>query len=122
MKHVLTIPQWLPTSDNKLITAHWATANRLKKADASMIWLHMREERIPTALKKRRVEVLIMCKPTGRMPDPTNYAKSLLDALVKCRLIIDDSQRWCEYVTPKIERGTKAIWGTRITITDLDDA
>lgn len=119
MKHVLSIPHWLPTSDNKLISSHWATANKLKKSDANIIYWTMREERIPTALKKRRVEVLIMCKPKGRMPDPTNFAKSLLDALVKCRLIIDDSQRWCEYVTPKIERGTAQVWGTKIQITDI---
>lgn len=120
--HILTIPHWHPTSDNKFSGKHWAIVDKLKKSDIRTIYWRMREDRIPTATKKRRVEVLIMCKPRGRMPDPTNFAKSLLDALKQCHLIIDDSQRWCEYITPKIERGTKAIWGTRITITDMDDA
>lgn len=121
MKHIITIGHWLPTSDNKL-KSHWAVSNRLKKADANTIWKHMLIDRVPSALNKRRVEVLIMCKPIGRMPDPSNYAKSLLDALVKCRLIIDDSQRWCGYVTPVIERGTKQAWGTSIILTDMEDA
>lgn len=121
MKHILTIPRWMPVSDNILMGAHRFTKIKLKKADANAIYWSMREQRIPTALKRRKIEVVIKCKPRGRMPDPTNFAKSLLDAMVKCRLVIDDSQRWCEYVTPIIKRGKGKDWGTEIIIEDCHD-
>lgn len=120
-QYVLTIPHWMPTSDNKLNGTNRFLAAKLKRDDATIVWGYMMEDRIPTALGKRKVEVLLMCKPRGRKPDPTNCAKSLLDAMVKCRLLIDDSQDWCEYITPKVERGTEQVWGTRITITDIEE-
>jgi hypothetical protein len=120
--HILTIPHWIPVSTNKLLKAHWAARNKLKKKDANIIWGRALEDRIPTALQRRKVEIHFILKPQrGRPIDPDNCLKSLLDALVKCRMIIDDSQKWCWWVGPTIERGTKDFWGTRLILTDLED-
>lgn len=120
MKHLLDIPRWRPTTTNELLSAHWSKAAKMKKADANTMWKSVLENRIPTALKKRRIVINIKMKPgRGRLIDPDNILKSALDSLKRSRMIIDDSQTWCECAMPIIERGRKDNWGTFIMLEDV---
>jgi hypothetical protein len=55
--------------------------------------------------RKRRVRFLIYGR-YGALPDPDSPLKSGLDALVSAGLLVDDSERWCEWEKPVFERGT----------------
>ena len=119
MKHVLTIPHWNPALLNQLMKNRWEES-RLKKADSEIVWAIARQERIPIAGGKRRVSIHItLPRKRGRKPDPDAFLKSALDALVKCGMLKDDSDKWCEWTKPTIETGTQDVWGTRITLEDL---
>lgn len=100
----IDIPRWIPTSVNKLMSHHWASANRLKRADTQMIGVYAAKASIPKAEGKRRVLTTITVN-RGRAPDPDNLQKSLNDALVKCGLLVDDSHIWLETKPVIIKRG-----------------
>lgn len=120
MHHILMISHWTPTPLNKLMRNRWV-CYRHKKRDLEMVWGCALQERIPVAKGKRRVEMLVMLKPsTRRKPDPDSLFKSTLDALVGSRMLIDDSDKWCEWTMPKLEKGTKEVWGTRLVLTDIE--
>jgi hypothetical protein len=58
--------------------------------------------------------------PFSVWPDPTAYAKTILDALTVNGLIVDDSAEWCEFVyPPTYARGPKL---TVLRLEDLADA
>lgn len=100
----INIPHWIPTSVNKLMSNHWASANRIKKADAQMIAVYAHKQGIPRAEGKRSVQT-ILTYHRGRACDPDNIQKSLNDALVKCGLLVDDSHIWLETKPVIIKRG-----------------
>ena len=52
-------------------------------------------EHVPRAAGPRSVQLFITLGPGQRACDPDNYNKSAMDALVKCRLLRDDSRQWC---------------------------
>lgn len=100
----IDIPNWIPTSVNKLMSNHWASANRLKRADAQMVGIYASKQGIPKATGKRSVQT-ILTYHKGRACDPDNTQKSLHDALVKCGLLVDDSHVWLETKPVQILRG-----------------
>lgn len=100
----VNIPNWTPTSVNKLMSNHWASANRLKRADTQMIAAYAHKAGVKKAEGKRSVQTILTVH-TGRAPDPDNIQKSLNDALVKCGLLVDDSHIWLETQPVKILRG-----------------
>ena len=73
--------------------------------------------RIPVATTKRRVDLHITLGPRQREGDDDNWWKSVLDALVHAKMLIDDNRRWCEYGTPTFDRGPEKA--TVITLTDI---
>lgn len=102
----IDIPNWIPTSVNKLMANHWASANRLKRADTQMIAVYASKQGVSKANGKRRVQTILTVHK-GRAPDPDNIQKSLNDALVKCGLLVDDSHVWLETMPVQIQRGKK---------------
>ena len=114
--HSLTIPDWKPTSTNKLITSHWAVARKLKKADADIIAGYAIHQAIPKATGKRRLSFTVYVSGRGRTPDADNFLKSMCDGLVKCGLLVDDSPTWMELGKMEVARGGSA---TVITLEDI---
>jgi Holliday junction resolvase RusA-like endonuclease len=109
------IPRWKPCSVNQLLSLHWAASSRKKAEDFKMVWGNTRQ--IPPATGKREVFTKIYITGKGRTPDPDNLAKSLNDALVKAKLLKDDSQTWARIHPIEFERGYRH--GTEITLRDL---
>lgn len=114
--HGIIIYDWHPTLDNRLVGQHWSKVKRMKDADKEIIATYARP--FPRARRKRRIHLRIVLAPRQRGGDPTNYWKSLLDALVACGQLVDDSGRWCEAMPPRIERGERKR--TEIILEDME--
>jgi Holliday junction resolvase RusA-like endonuclease len=102
----ITIPNWHPTPLNKLINGHWAIAAKRKKADRNLIYCYTRH--LPEATKKCRVHVAIILGKGQRACDPDAYWKSLNDALVHAKMLVNDSHKWVELMPIKFTRGEMA--------------
>lgn len=108
------IENWHPCTLNKLLSSHWATRTARKMRDYKMIEHYAGNIKI--AQKKRRVELEIGVK-AGKTADVDAYDKVVLDALVKCMALKDDSPEWCEKAPTTFTRGKKY---TRIKLIDID--
>ncbi len=106
------IPNWRPTSLNKLM-GHWSRAHKAKKRDKEIIALCCRS--IPKATTKRKIDIYIDLDKNQKRLDYDNTFKSLLDALVQCGVLKNDSPDWVQvgsveygrnYETP----GTWILW------------
>jgi hypothetical protein len=116
--YAITVQGWRPALDNELTRKHWRVKDGLKRRDVAIVAWACRTQGVPTATNRRRVAVRITNRYTSRYPDPLAPFKSLLDALVRCGALVDDSGRWCEVVTPaQYRRGPLA---TTIELTDLE--
>lgn len=116
-QQVLLIPDWIPTRLNSLINLPWQQSYKVKKVDAQTIHLYARMRGIRKAASRRRVSLKLYGWRRGRMGDPDGYWKSLLDGLVQCGLLIDDSQKWCEQGSIVLTRSERTQ--TEITLEDL---
>lgn len=92
----------------------------MKDTDADMVAVYCRISEVPQATGKRRVQLKIVLVGRQQKTDPLAYAKSLLDALVKCGQLVDDTDEYVEWVPPVYERGTEA--SCTIVLTEVDDA
>ncbi len=102
------IPNWHPTRLNQLLNSHWAVAARYKRHDADIIAASVLGAGVPKADRsRRRVSVEIVLGPRQRGGDPDCYWKSLLDGLVKCGLLKDDSKEWLECGEVIFSRGPR---------------
>ena len=117
MTHTVWIPAWHPARTNELLTVHWAAAGRRKRADKEMVAGYCKQADVLKATGKRRVSLTIVVKPKQRRADPDSHWKSLLDALVACGMLVNDSPKWVELAPVVYERA--ADWGTRITLEDV---
>ena len=113
-RYVMDIPGWRPTLDNRLrgnvFAAHARKKNDfLKVANAGLAL------RVPPATGPRRVSVTIAV-PRGKFPDPLAPYKSLLDALKRNGLLVDDDGKHCLPEPAVYVRGPKA---TTIVLEDL---
>lgn len=115
MTHTLIIPLFRPTPLNQLL-GHWARGGRLKKHDRAIVAAEAWSQQIPKAQGKRRVSLEVTNAGRYRRVDPDAFFKSLLDALVACGLLMDDSPRWCELGTVTQRRGKRLE--TRIVLED----
>lgn len=114
----ITIPDWHPTPLNKLMTTHWAKAGRMKKVDRGMVAAYFCST--PKAIKPRQMDLHIYLAKGQRACDPDAYLKSLLDALVHCGALKDDSAKWCRIGAIEFTRADSPA--TRIVLTDLHAA
>lgn len=110
--HEIYIPNWEPTRLNKLLGSHFMVASRLKKADAKMISNY--SQHVPKAINKRRIELVIEMAPKQRCADPDAHQKTIGDGLVRCRLLINDSHLWVEWMPTKFVRGKQKSTTIRI--------
>ncbi len=109
------IPDWAPTPVNKLYDHHWASRRKHKKSDAEIVAYYARN--VPKASQKRAVSLHVVFPPGKRMPDVDAYAKSLLDSLVHCKLLVNDSSAWCVLNPVAYSRGQVAV--SFITVEDV---
>lgn len=113
----IVIQNWHPVTDNQLMNSHYLRRHKLKLKDAITIQvasLHLRP-----ATGKRKVEVTVTLGPKQKKKvDPFAYWKSLLDALVNAKMLVDDSDKWAQVEPLKYERGERR---TLIVLTDLEE-
>ena len=115
-RHVLTVDGWHPYRLNQLIGVHWGTRSKRKRIDRAAVALAARIASVPPATGKRCVSLLLTMAPRQRRPDPDALWKSLLDALVRCGLLVDDGAAWCELGPVTFDRGPR-----RRTVVVLED-
>jgi hypothetical protein len=113
----LIIPNWHPTRLNKLLTCHPKTAGRLKKADRNIVCGYALRDRFPIATGRRRVDLHITLGPRQREGDEGNWWKSIEDALVHAKMLIDDNRRFYQRGDVTFERGPERA--TMIILTEL---
>lgn len=112
----IIIPGWHPTPLNKLREVHWSVARNMKRFDAQMIGVYAMG--LDRAKGRRLVDLEIVYPPGKRRHDEDAFWKTTLDALVACRMLINDSTIWCKTGTVTLIRGTTLE--TTITLTDID--
>lgn len=120
MIHRIVIPNWRPARDNELINCHWRTKHKRKSEDAQIVAAYCREAEVPHALDKRRVSLEIRLTAKQKEADPLAYCKSLLDALVNCRMLIDDKAEFMEWGGVTYSRGKPLVPGTTIILEDME--
>jgi len=114
--HTLTIPDFLPQNLNRLLRTHWAKRNRAIRADSELVAIFAIQAGIPKANGKRRL-ALAFTTNAQVAPDADNLLKAMLDALVRCRLLVDDSPRWVELAGISVSRADRRE--TQITLEDV---
>lgn len=118
-EYTITIPDWLPTSDNIARGNHWSKVAKAKRSMAQIIGVYANKQGIPKATTKRIVEIILIIgiHKKGRKPDATNFYKLTLDSLVSCKLLVDDNSTWMEHKATRIEQGEHDE--TLIKLTDV---
>lgn len=99
MSWTMHLEGWLPMNTNKRDRAHWGTRTKeLGRVVGELGWQQL-QQRIPAATGPRRVLVTIVkSKRSHRADDRDNLharAKSILDALVFLRMLVDDNPEQC---------------------------
>jgi Holliday junction resolvase RusA-like endonuclease len=121
MLHAIWIPGWHPTPKNKLRAGvNPFVANRLKHADQQTIDMAVLASGAQPASLKRRVDLHLSFPKGQRSCDKDSYWKSCLDALVKSKMLVNDSARWCEpgLVNYYKTHSDSDVWGTMILLED----
>ena len=117
MTYKLIIPRWHPAAINQFIGRHWKTMARLKRVDRNMVAGYVKLNRFPIAQGPREVSLLITLAPKQRAPDPDAFWKSLNDALVHARMLIDDNRQYCRLGTVEFDRASERA--TTISLREL---
>jgi hypothetical protein len=116
--HHFDVPRWRPVTLNELFAAGNPMAvARKKRADREIVATYAALAGIPQATRKRRVSLAITLAGRMKQCDPDAFHKSLNDALVACRMLVDDSPQWCE-IGPVVQVGGEEK-STRITLEDI---
>lgn len=118
MSVIVVIPQWTPPTDNTGRGRSWRIRWSASKATRSIVVAYAVQAGVKLhAGVRRKVEIACEFAGAGRLPDPPNLFKILLDALKFVGLIVDDSARWLVCTMPTVARGP--VTQTTITFTDL---
>lgn len=116
----ISLPGWHPTRINQMIGRHFAVVAKLKRRDRVNLESMSFHLGIPPAIGKRRVTLKITLGPRQRAADPDAYWKSLLDACVRLKLLVDDNRQGVELAPVEFERGSKK--GSVIVLEDIGAA
>lgn len=119
MTYEIEIERWHPTRLNELLGLPWSRARR-KHRDADMVAGYCLQRHVTRATGKRRVSLTIGLGPRERGGDPDCYWKSLLDALVKCGALVDDSAKWVDLGAVEYVREKPRRKFARITLVDVE--
>ena len=95
-RYVLVIDRWHPYMINQLMQ-RVKSRIRMKKVDRNMVCGYCLKNRIPLATGPRQVNLTIVLGPRQRAGDPQAYEKSLGDALVHARMLIDDNRQYVRW-------------------------
>lgn len=115
-KWFVRINNYHPARLNEYQGRHWSAGHRCKRLDRDVIAVHCLGAGVVRAEVKRRVGLEITLGPRQRGGDVDAYWKSVLDALVLCGAIVDDSKEWCELLPVTYVRGPR-----RATVISLED-
>ncbi len=118
MIQTFTIEGFLPLSANRRERQHWNVRARTMRRDGELVAHLVRVQGITPATGKRRVSISLE-QARGRLRDPDGCLKTMLDHLVRAKLLRDDSAMWCEIGSVTIARGKSRR--TVITLEDIDD-
>jgi hypothetical protein len=110
----MDIPGWRPALINDLVGRHPMAIHKRKGRDLKQVATACLVFGVPKATTRRRVRLTISGR-YGRFPDDDSPFKSVLDALVRCGALVDDSREWCECDEPRFVRGP------RFTVIELED-
>ncbi len=113
---VVTMLHYHPVPLNDLIGRGPMVVHGIKRKSDRRIGDEVALARVPPATAKRRVGLRIILGPKQRGCDGDAYWKVLLDSLVACRALKDDSRHWCETTPVEFERGK-----AKATILTLED-
>ena len=132
--YVIDVPR-LPRSGNKQRRTHWAQNRKEKLLFEDALWLLAKAHKVPRTgtytdalgrthtepQERRTVQVeFIKTRRGGTQDDRPNLherTKSVLDAMKACGLIVDDSDRWIEYLNPTERRPRQSEQEKRTIIT-----
>lgn len=138
--HRIHIEAWRPALLNELVGRDAHAIHRIKKRDRKIVAQYATlfnvprvglppetrrqaealgiAHRIEDLAGRRRRVALEIADRYSTFPDDDAPWKSLLDALVQCGLLVDDSREWCETVNPPTYRRARKR-STVITLEDL---
>lgn len=108
MKQILIIPNFRIRSLWEISTKNVFKNNRIKKADMEVIAYYSKD--LIKADCKRRVTIRCTIPKGARRLDDDNCWKIMLDALVKCGMLVNDSPKW-------VQRNGEVEW-VRIPLED----
>ncbi len=117
------IPNWTPPSLNTILAKHWSIRTKIKRACEDMVAIYLRDVPKVTETYRPRRRLLITVRWTrkGKLPDPDNLNKILLDSVKKCARIVDDSGEFLDCPTPEVVRCEKGeLPSTILVFTDLE--
>lgn len=97
--HVITIPNWIPARLNAIMGGR-RKGGRLKRRDRQIVAVEQMMRPIPEAKGRRRVGLELTFAKGDRGADPDAYFKSLLDALVHAKLLVNDTRKWVQITEP----------------------
>jgi hypothetical protein len=113
-RHYVAIPDWRPALLNELFHSV-KERHRLKKIDREFVQVYFHKAKVPHATGKRRVGVIVHW-PWLNTPDEDSVWKSLYDALVINRYLMDDRAEFVCHSEPIFPHS----W-TKETIITLED-
>lgn len=113
---VIEIPGYLPPSLNVLIHCHWTKKHKLKKECTNLVAHY--GAKVPRKAVKRRVRLTLTRSGRRRLLDADNAWKAILDALVACKLIVDDGPDYVECAELVQVKGPTN--STTITLEDIE--
>jgi hypothetical protein len=116
-RYAIEIPRWSPHRDNQLVGRSGWVVSRRKRADYDMVATYAAIAGVPRAKGPRSVRWIVTRANNGGKPDPTAFDKSLLDALVRCGMLVGDRQGDYVKLEPEFIRGKEAA--TLIILEDL---
>ena len=118
----ILIERFVPITLNRSVGRHWSKLAKIKRQTADLITVSAANVRKVSDQYRpvRRLAFEVRCARVGRLPDPDNVLKAMLDALKTARIIVDDSSAWVVWSMPTIVRAKKGeVPCTVITIEDV---
>ncbi len=117
-RYVIEIPNYRPPRTNELYRAKFRGRMALEKECKQFIAFY--GSHVPKAAGKRRVAMVVTLAVRQRMPDADEQClKAVLDSLVACGLLLDDSRTYCECVPTEFVLSRKRQPHTLITLEDV---
>lgn len=116
----IVIPDYRPPTVNQFYGRHWRIRHRLGKEAKQVVAHYARLAGVPPATGRRRVALEVTLAGRQRESDPDSYQKLLLDALVACGALVDDSAAWVEWGGVAHSRGGRR--STTVVLEDLEGA